>query len=564
MFIKDWRDIANGNIIPTESGGYCDQPSLTVLPDGSWLCSVTTSNGAEGSSTQYISVMRSRDKGKSWSAPKRLEPPENGRYWESSYSKLITGPDGTVFCLYCYNDRHITASEAGFPRIDMGISFCFRYSRDCGESWSERKKIPIRDTLLDRTMPHISPGGEKIPLYWNVARVLIKDGSVYVPLTKIGNRDGFMSHGEGLLLKSDNLLSDPENASWTTLPEGDAGITGIDGFDTVCEEHCYAFLPDGGAICTFRTANGGAGCAVSRDSARSFAPSARLRYPDGRAVKNTRANNTFWDIGGGRYLYWFTNCGHRGYYPRNPAWICAAVVREGELLLSQPEIVLYTTTPGTGFSYPDIIVEQERLYISETQKSTARIHEIPMSFIDSIFRQFDPEAQPDIVPDAELFPGKNAVEPIDTVYREFEFRPDHVTPGLTFSLSLDFSGAQTILDWRDEKGCGVVLRTDPEGRIEAELSETRETVFVRTERCLAPGANRVSVVFDFVAGAAYFVVNGLLLDGGDELDCGWRLISRGLSGLGLSRTANVSGAGHIRLYRRALTVTECILEQRSL
>ncbi len=559
MLIKDWRDIENGQVIPTEKGGYCDQPSLTVLSDGSWLCSVTTSGGLEGSAAQYVSVMRSRDKGRSWSAPRRLEPMEDGRCWESSYSKLITGPDGTVFCFYCYNDRHLTAKEAGFPRIDMGVSFCCRYSRDGGESWSERKKIPVDDTLLDRTMPHISPSGEKVPLYWNVARVLIHDGAVYVPLTKLGNRDGFMSHGEGLLLKSDSLLSDPDHAAWVTLPEGGCGITGVEGFDTVSEEHCYVILASGVVVCTFRTANGRSGCALSHDCGRSFGKPFLLRYPDGREVKNTRANNTFWDIGGGRYLYWFTNCGRRGYYPRNPAWLCAAVEEGGALRLSQPEIVLYTVVPGSGFSYPDIIVEAERIYISETQKSIARIHEIPMSFIDSVFRQFDPSARLDIPPDAVLRPGVNAVGPLE-IYREFELRPDYVTPGLTFDFDIDFRGAQSVLEAIDGCDCGIAIRVGAQGRLEAEISEARETIYLRSERCLIPGVNHVSVVFDFVAGVAYFVVNGRLLDGGSEHECGWRLISRGISGAGAPDCAVVHpDIPLVKVYFRALSVTDCVL-----
>jgi len=567
MFIQDWRDIENGNLIPTEKGGYCDQPSLAVLPDGSWLCSVTTSGGNEGSTAQYVSIMKSCDNGKSWSAPRRLEPMEDGQYWESSYSKLIA-ENGVTVCFYCYNDMHITPEEAGYPRVDMGIAFCYRYSLDGGESWSERKKIPVGETPFDRIMPNISPSGKKVPLFWNVAKVLVRDGSVYVPLTKIGNKDYFMSHGEGMLLKSDDLLKDPENAHWITLPEDGGSVSAVEGFDTVCEEHCFVMLSDGSVVCTFRTSRGGVGSAVSRDGGRSFGTSELLRYPDGRAVKNTRANTTFWDIGGGRYLYWFTNCGHDGYYPRNPTWLCAAVEEKCEdgirMRLSQPEIVLYTTVPGSGFSYPDIIVEKDRLYISETQKSVARVHEIPMSFIDVMFRQFESGAKASETPDETLCPGINEVEPLGEIYLMEHFRPSYITAGLTFGFDAEFRGKElTVLSRLDEKDCGVTVKLTADGRIEAEIAETRETILLRSERCLVNGANKAAVVFDFVAGVGYFVVNGRLLDGGEEEDCGWKLISRGIAGAGNAKKAAVGeGVGCLKVYRKALTVTECLLAQR--
>ncbi|MBE6884335.1 MAG: exo-alpha-sialidase [Ruminococcaceae bacterium] len=571
MRICDWRDIANGRIIPTEEGGYCDQPSFVELSDGSWLCSVTTSSGAEGSTAQYVSIMKSRDEGKSWSEPERLEPMEDGAYWESSYSKLIVAKNGekeTVFCFYCYNDMHMKPEEALYPRVDMGISFSFRYSTDGGENWSDRKSIPVKDTLIDEIMPHFGKKGEKVPLFWNVSKVIVRDGAVYVPLTKIGNRNGFMSHGEGLLLRSENLIAEPEQAVWETLPEGKQGVTWIEDFDSVCEEHCYTFLSDESVLCTFRTAKGRAGCAVSHDGGRSFGKSELLRYPDGRAVKNTRANNTFWYIGEGKYLYWFTNCGHDGYYPRNPTWVCAAVEEdtpEGkQLKLAQPEILLYTKVAGSGFSYPDILVKEDRIYISETQKSIARIHEIPMSFVDDMFRQFDPQAKPKAIPDYELKSGKNIIKPLGKIYEYLHFKPDYTMSGLTFDFDIDFNGkAQIVFDNLDAKGEGILICVEKDGSVKAEIEETRETCTVKSECCLEEGRNRVSVVFDFVADTAYFVVNGLLLDGGDQKNCGWRQIKGELMSAGEFGAAVVGGCTEkLRIYKKALSVTECIIAHR--
>lgn len=569
MNIHDWRDIANGRTIPTEAGGYCDQPSLCELPDGSWLCSVTTSGGHEGSTAQYVSIMKSRDQGKTWDTPRRLEPMEDGSYWESSYSKLITSPDGTAFCFYCYNDRHITPAEAGVGRVDMGIAFVYRYSRDGGETWSRRIKIPIRETSIDWEMPQIAKDGSFVPLFWNVAKVLVREGAVYVPLTKIGCRDFFMSHGEGLLLKSENLFSDPEHAVWQTLPETDRGIRGVEGFDTVSEEHCFCFLSDGTIVCTFRTRNGGVGVSYSRDGGNTFGESALLRYPDGRMVKNTRANNTFWDIGNGRYLYWFTNCGHEGYYPRNPVWVSAAVEADtpaGKVLrLSEPEIILYSTVPGTGFSYPDILFGADCLYISETQKTQARLHGIPWGFIEGMFAQFEENAVCGVQADAVLVPGVHEIEPLGAVYTDRNGVRFYTLTGLSFAFELAFAGsAGTLFDSRDEHGEGVLIRVSEDGEIEADIRECRESCMLRSAPELREGRHRVTVVFDFPAGTGYFVIDGKLADGGETRACGWQMINRYMMSAGNGTQVRVGkSAEKVRIYRQALTVTECVISQRN-
>ena len=50
-----------------------------------------------------------------------------------------------------------------------------------------------------------------------------------------------------------------------------------------------------------------------------------------------------------------------------------------------PEVVLYDDDPHTGISYPDFIEEDGRLYITETQKSIARVHEVPGQLLDRLW-----------------------------------------------------------------------------------------------------------------------------------------------------------------------------------
>ena len=48
-----------------------------------------------------------------------------------------------------------------------------------------------------------------------------------------------------------------------------------------------------------------------------------------------------------------------------------------EIRWSQPEIVLYDDDPYVRISYPDLVEEGGRYFLTETQKDIARVHEIP-------------------------------------------------------------------------------------------------------------------------------------------------------------------------------------------
>ncbi|MCK4590258.1 MAG: hypothetical protein KAT86_00790 [Candidatus Latescibacteria bacterium] len=95
----------------------------------------------------------------------------------------------------------------------------------------------------------------------------------------------------------------------------------------------------------------------------------------------------------GRYIYWFHNHNGRGYEGRNPAWLLGGVEQNspaGKVIYwGQPEVVLYADDRETRISYPDFIQEGDRLFITETQKSTARVHEVPEWFLRRLWETFD-------------------------------------------------------------------------------------------------------------------------------------------------------------------------------
>jgi hypothetical protein len=54
----------------------------------------------------------------------------------------------------------------------------------------------------------------------------------------------------------------------------------------------------------------------------------------------------------------------------------------------RPQVVLYADHPHTGISYPDFIEEDGDLYITETQKTIARVHAIETDLLDRLFEAF--------------------------------------------------------------------------------------------------------------------------------------------------------------------------------
>ncbi|MFN9968463.1 MAG: hypothetical protein ACK58T_01070, partial [Phycisphaerae bacterium] len=124
-------------------------------------------------------------------------------------------------------------------------------------------------------------------------------------------------------------------------------------------------------------------------------------------MKNPRAANFVWNCSNGKFLYWFhtpggvfidrmkpgragtpSPPGSNGspYDDRNPAWLMAGrevETSDGRFIeWSQPEIVLYDDDPYIRMSYPDLIQEDGRYFLTETQKNVARLHEVSPSLID--------------------------------------------------------------------------------------------------------------------------------------------------------------------------------------
>ena len=589
--VDDWRHIDNGNVIPSEPNGYCDQPSIVKADDGTWVCTLTTSPGEEGSDCQYISIIRSSDQGKTWSPHYKLE---NEGPWESAYSTLVKDENGSIFCFYCYNLEQINIKNGPAYRYDMGGAFCYRHSDDNGVNWSKRHEIPIREFDIDKRNP-LYHEGKKLKFFWNVSKPHFYKGVLRVALIKFECANGkFLSHSEGVLLESKDISIDPENATWTTLPDGDIGLRTPPGGGNVSEEQCYVTLSDGTIFCIYRTIDGHPSCSISRDNGHTFLEPFYPCYDDGRLIKQNRAANFIWNIGSGRYLYWYHNNGYKDFTRRNPVWLCAAIEKdtpEGKTLrFSQPEILLYHGSSQVCMSYPDLLIDNGKYYVTETQKTIARIHEIPAWFIEKLFGQFQTNNKSYLLPNPVIVISTSTPENIETpnilsasntlntsntikspAFSPFVIRNINVpdthqqTMYNAYTFDIWINGGEGLLLTNMNKGnCGVNISINSQGAIEVIIADRNEQSRWQSSEGLALGEeHHIGIVIDGGPRVIYFVIDGKLDDGGKQKEFGWGLFSRSISGLkGDSDIFKGDNVRRLRIYDKALMTTEIISSYR--
>ncbi len=578
MTRSDWRLLDNGSRIPAEN--YADQPYVVRTGDGAWLCCVTTGSGNEGAQGQHVCTCRSTDLGRTWSEPIFVEEPGDV---ENSYAVMLKAPSGRVFIFYNRNTDNVREVEkhdrsGAFTRVDCLGSFVFKYSDDCGRSWSrERYEIPFRLFDCDRNNVY----GGRICFFWNVGRAFAFDGAAWVSLIRVGEMgEGFYQRSEGSLLKSPDLfdVEDPGEAHWITLPDGGAGLRTPPGGGPIAEEQCFVPLDDGSLYVTCRTIDGYPVEAYSRDGGRSWPELRYMRRANGRAVKHPRAANFVWKCSEGRYLYWFHNHGgpfirrrpQAAYEDRNPSWLLAGIEMdspEGRVIRwGEPELLLYHDAPMVRFSYPDLIEQQGRYFVTETEKNLARVHEIPADFLETMWARVRGES---VTPDAGILfeaPGGSrcgAPPELPEFYRRDYTQPNHggmlTSDGCAFEVELAGTVPGSLLEGRDDDGRGIALELDPELRIILTLDNGNEECRMRSERIpeLASG-DILTVNVDGGPGIVSFVRNGVFLDGGEELQFGWRRFNPRLIRRFSPAPWQVGQqVRQLRVFDRALMTAEC-------
>ena len=379
-------NIRTGYEIPSE--GYCDQPYVVKLADGTWLCTMTTGKGHEGNTGQHIVSCRSSDKGKTWSKLVDIEPAHGP---EASWVMPYLTEFGRVYVFYTYNAANMREVIGGGKRVDTLGEYAFKYSDDGGRTWSDKRWfIPVREAKIDRKNAYEG----KVRFFWGVGKPIRHKGAMYLGFSKVGKfGKGFLEETESWFLRCENIDSqrDPTKLKWYTLPDGDIGLKSPKG--PIAEEVNLVSLSDGSLFCTYRTTDGHPCHAYSRDDGKTWTSSKFMNYGPGKQlIDHPRAANFVRKLEegpfAGRYIYWFHNHGGKGYQGRNPVYLLGGIEvdgAEGKIIdWGKPVAVLFDDDSKVRISYPDFVWDSG-FYITETQKSIARVHRVPNQLLSRLW-----------------------------------------------------------------------------------------------------------------------------------------------------------------------------------
>lgn len=554
----DMRNILRGERIPAES--YVDQPYVVVTKSGAWVCTMTTGKGLEGQPGQHVVVTVSRDQGKSWS---ELVTVESEAGPEASWATPLLTPGGRIYLFYVYNGDEVVTLPNSDRRIraDMHGWYVFRYSDDEGVTWSaQRFRVPIRLTEVDKRN---SWRGE-VSHFWSIDKPKVVNERVYWALTKLGAY--FMRDGEGWVIESPNILSesDPDRLVFNLLPEGDHGIRNP-ALGSVQEEHNLVPLGDNSLLCVLRLESGTPAQSISRDGGASWSLPQPMTYgPGKRHFKTPRANAKIFKTAAGNYLFWFHHNGLRGWSGRNPAFLSGGILGDdGEINWSEPELVLFDVSPGIRMGYPDLIEQDGRFWLTETQKSVARVHAVDDELVRGLWRQqsIKEVCRTGLV--LEKFDASD-VGSRPTIPRAFgDLTYGGVTVELLFELESEAAGV-TLFSSLDSGGAGVrVVTAELDGKLTCaiELSDgMRATLWHSDPGAVQVGsAQHLVFICDFSATILSVVANGVYLDGGATRAFGWGRLPPEFGAVrGSFQGVLAPQVKGVRLYERPLRVTEAI------
>ena len=570
--VEDRRNITTGWQIPKE--GYVDQPYVVITNDGNWLCVLTTGAGVEGKPGQHIVATISSDHGRNWSPLIDIEPADGP---EASWVMPLKTPYGRVYVFYTYNKDNLREvagcnSPSAAKRVDTLGYYAFKYSDDHGRTWSrDRYYIPMRQMRIDRQNLY----GGKVMFFWGVGKPVVDRGRAYFGFAKVGKwgNPGGMVESQGCFMRSDNVLTerDPAKVRWVLLPDGDEGLRAPGG--PVSDEANPVVLSDGSLYATYRTIDGYNCHAYSRDGGHTWTPPAYATYsPQGRRIKHSRAANFVKKFSNGKYLLWYHNHGgeaiHAGkwdpYANRNPAWIAGGIESSGYIHWSEPEILLYDVEPGTRMSYPDFIEGNGRFYVTETQKTIARVHEIDRELLEGVWGQHE---------NRRVASGGVLLEPPNNMPRLSRLGNGGFTIDLRLRLR-EFTAGQVILDARNSSGKGITITMSDRATLNLTLNDGAVKSEWDSDPGTAPGTlkvgawQHVTVIVDGGPKIITWIVDGILNDGGAVREFGWGRFNPKMDDVNGAATVKLAPSlfgelGPVRIYDRYLRTSEAIGNYRA-
>ena len=384
-----------------------------------------------------------------------------------------------------------------------------------------------------------------------------------------------LDNGEGWMLHSDNILteSDPGKIHWELLPDGEHGLRAPE-FGSVQEEHNHVPLGERPSVPGLSHDASATRCQPTAKTAGTPGPSpSTMTYsPGGRKIKTPRACPKLWRCKNGKYLFWFHNHSGKTFRGRNPAWISGGVVRDGKMYWSEPEILLYHNNPKErGMSYPDLIEQDGRYWVTETQKTIARVHEIDPTLLEGLWAQLDGKGE--VTKQGLALSFEKPVTQAEQVKMP---RLPNLSSGGGFAIDIwlqsgDLKKGQIILDSRNDKGRGVALAVADDGSVCLHFSDGQNPPgqWTSDPGLLKEGqSHHVTAIVDGGPNIITFLVDGKLCDGGESRQYGWGRFDPKIGDINGSDTLKLlpSFRGKIlklRIYDRAIRTSEAVANHRA-
>ncbi|NJO91821.1 MAG: LamG domain-containing protein [Chloroflexia bacterium] len=225
----------------------------------------------------------------------------------------------------------------------------------------------------------------------------------------------------------------------------------------------------------------------------------------------------------GKYLLWHHNHGGWNFNFRNPAWISGGIEKDGKIIWGQPEILLYEDSINMRMSYPDLIEQDEKYWITETNKEEARCHEIPGNYFEKLWSS----AKKEILSCEVLYTEWNEDDLIPNSTLENPYiKGNKFQRGFTINMKIqlgDLASNQLILSSIRGNDKLIELRTADYGSVKIILKDGLDITEWYSDPGLikAYGEHDVAVIVDNESRTIQFVVDGKLCNGRDFRQYGW-------------------------------------------
>jgi hypothetical protein len=320
----------------------------------------------------------------------------------------------------------------------------------------------------------------------------------------------------------------------------------------------------------YRTISGYPAHTYSRDEGETWTKPVQATYtPDGRRMKNPRACPKVWRLSNGRFLFWFHNHSGKNFNGRNPAWLTAGREIDGKIHWCQPEILFYHPDDPVRMSYPDLVEVDGQIWITETQKSEARIHKVPADYLDKLLNQYqaDQPVTQGCVLDAQ--PVKVSPAEVDMPQLPELKKGGGFSIDCWMTMPEKPSQGQVILDSRAADGRGLTLAFGDNNTLVLTLCDGSYRAQWTTDEGVLSPSQKHHVVFTVDGGPRIITVvaDGKLCDGGTQRQFGWGRFARhmaGVTGGSQLRLMDIDGAVHrVRIYNRPLMTSEAVANYRA-